>query len=476
MRDAASWIIEETKTADFGDKRLNKRYGDLLNSLTDAPNESIPRACRSWKETIAAYRFFNHENITSTEILAPHRKATLDRIKNEKIVLIPQDTTKIDFTGRKPIVGMGYLSKENSHGFYLHPSLAITPERLCLGVVDMQTWTRDKLGTRSQRKGKPIEEKESYCWLKGYEAANAAALSAPNTIVVSIADREGDIYELLEKTPSETNKAYWLIRSRNTRNILNQAGEEQELQLWETVNASKPVGEIEFKLPSGKIYSRGIIDDRQPREERIVRQEIRACTVYLRPPSRKGKKLAPIAINIVHCKEINAPSDEEKIEWFLLTSFPVNNAETAMEIVKWYLCRWQIELFFKILKSGCLVEELQFDTLKATANCISLYLIVAWRILYLTMLGRNCPDMECSIVFEPSEWQSVYAIITKKPPPLNPPKLNEIILMIAKLGGFLGRKADGHPGFKVMWIGMQRMRDFALAWETFHSLGDQSYV
>jgi hypothetical protein len=84
--------------------------------------------------------------------------------------------------------------------------------------------------------------------------------------------------------------------------------------------------------------------------------------------------------------------------------------------------------------------------------------------------------MECSIVFEPSEWQSVYAIITKKPPPLNPPKLNEIILMIAKLGGFLGRKADGHPGFKVMWIGMQRMRDFALAWETFHSLGDQSYV
>jgi hypothetical protein len=475
MQDALNWIIEETKSANFGDKRLNNRYGHLLSNLVGAPDKSIPGSLKSWAETIAAYRFLNHKNVTSKEILSPHKDATLERIKHEKVVLIPQDTTEIDFTGRNPISGMGYLGKENSHGFYLHPSLAVTPERLCLGLVDVQTWTREKLGTRGQRKNKPIEEKESYRWLKSYEAANEIAVAAPHTVIVSVADREGDIYELLEKMPSESNKAYWLVRSQHNRKLLDEVGQEIELRLREAAEASQTIGEVEFTLPKGKLYNRDA-GKRHPRKERVVRQEIRACTVYLSPPKRKEKKLAPIAINVVHCREINSPNNEDKIEWFLLTSFPVNNAESAIEIVKWYLCRWQIELFFKILKSGCTVEELQFDTLKATTNCVALYLIIAWRILFLTMLGRNCPEIDCSVVFEKDEWQSVYAIVTKKIPPKKPPKLNEIILMIAKLGGFLARKSDGHPGSKVMWVGMQRMKDFTLAWETFRPMGGESYV
>jgi len=474
MEDAANWSIEETKTANFGDKRLDRRYSDLLNSFANMPNKSIPATCKSWNETIAAYRFFNHVNITSQEILSPHKNATLERIKNEKIILIAQDTTDIDFTGRKPIAGMGYLDREKSHGFYLHPSLALTPERSCLGVIDMQTWTREKIGGK-ERKSKPIEEKETYCWLKGYESANNIALAAPDTVVINIADRAGDVYELLEKMPSNTNKAYWLVRSQQNRSLLDEEGKGLALKLRETVNASNPIGEIEFTLSPGKIYNRNR-SQRAPRKERQVRQEIRACTVYLKPPKRKGKKLTPVAINVIHCKEINAPNNEDQLEWFLLTSFPIKDSCAAFDVVKWYLCRWQIESFFKILKSGCGVEELQFDTLKATTNCIALYMIVAWRILYLTMLGRNCPDIDCNAVFEDSEWQAVYAIVTKKSPPKDPPKLNEIILMIARLGGFLARKSDGYPGPKVMWVGMQRMKDFTLAWETFHSIEDKTYV
>lgn len=333
----------------------------------------------------------------------------------------------------------------------------------------MQNWTRETLGVREQRKNKPIEEKETYCWLKGYEAANEIALAAPDTVIVNVADREGDIYEILEKLPSETNKAYWLIRSQHDRSVLNEESQKFESRLRKEISSSKVIGEIEFIIPPGESNGR-------PRAERTVKQEIRSYTVTLRPPKRKEKKLTPITINVVHCLEINPPSDKEKLEWFLLTSFPVNNYETAMDIVKWYLCRWQIEVFFKILKSGCTVEELQFETLEATANCIALYMIVAWRILYLTMLGRNCPDMDCSAVFETNEWQSVVAIITKKPPPKNPPKLNEIIIMIAKLGGFLNRKHDGYPGPKIMWIGMQRMRDFTLAWEIYTPMRGKSCV
>lgn len=303
MQDGLNWIIEETQSANFGDKRLNKRYGHLLNSFASAPNKSIPGAFKSWKETIAAYRFFNNENVTSNEIISPHREATLERIKKEKVVLIPQDTTEIDFSGRKSISGMGYLGSEYSQGFYLHPSLAVTPERSCLGIVDMQVWTRKKLGLRKDRGKKPVEEKESYCWMKGYEAANAIATIAPDTAIISIADREGDIYELLDKTPSRSNKAYWLVRCQHNRRLLDENGKKFELHLREVVQASNPIGEVEFKLPKGKTYNREKFK-RHAREDRTVRQEIRVSTVNIRPPKSKRTKSAPATINVVHCREI----------------------------------------------------------------------------------------------------------------------------------------------------------------------------
>ena len=249
-----------------------------------------------------------------------------------------------------------------------------------------------------------------------------------------------------------------------------------EQPLWETIRASQPVGELEFQMSPGPLYNRDK-KKRKPRQSRTVRQEVRIGTVTIKVPKAKKKTSKSIKLQVIHCCEINAPREEDKIEWFLLTSFPIDNAETAIEIVNWYLCRWQIEIFFKILKSGCKVEELQFETLKATKNCIALYLIVAWRILYLTMLGRQSPDIDCDLVFEADEWQSVYMIMNKKPPPSKPPTLNQMIILIAKLGGFLGRKSDGYPGPQVMWTGIQRMKDFTLAWETFQPIiKSQIYV
>src|ERR1700727_1105975 len=186
MSRDSNGVFEEIKMANFGDRRLNKRFGNLLTNFINSPPKSIPGSFKSWKETLAAYRFFNHKNITDAQILMPHQEATLERIRKEKIVLIPQDTTEIDFTGRSSMKGMGYLNRENSQGFYLHPSLAITPERSCLGVIHAQTWIREELGKRELRTKKPIEEKESFCWLRGYEAANQVALKAEGTTIVSV--------------------------------------------------------------------------------------------------------------------------------------------------------------------------------------------------------------------------------------------------------------------------------------------------
>lgn len=464
------WVTEETKLANFGDKRLNRRYSALLSNFEKSPDKSITSSCKGWAETLSAYRFMNNTKVTDKEILEPHKCATIERIKREKVVLLPQDTTEVDFTGRK-MTGMGYLGSENSQGLYLHPSIAVTPERLCLGVIDNQSWTRKELGSKKLRKQKPIEEKETYCWLKGYEAANQVAQAAPDTVIVSVADREGDIYEFLEKQPSEINKAYWLIRARHNRSLNNEQFLNQT-KMFEKVKSTTPIGTIEFNLPEAYVNRNS--SKKYFRKARTVIQEIRTCCLTLKPPINKKTSFDKVTVYAVHCLELNPPEGEKAIEWLLLTSYPVNDEKTAIEIIEWYLCRWQIEVFFKVLKSGCRVEELQFETYRATINILTFYMIVAWRIMYVTMIGRHCPDIDCSVVFEKSEWQSVYAI-EKKAIPKDAPKLKDMIYMIAKLGGFLGRKYDGEPGPKVMWIGMQKMKDYTISWEACMALAN-TYV
>ena len=187
-------------------------------------------------------------------------------------------------------------------------------------------------------------------------------------------------------------------------------------------------------------------------------------------PKRQGSTLPPIEVNVVLCTEKRPPKGSKALQWLLLTSVRVETAERAIEIVQWYLCRWQIEIFFKILKSGCKIEELQFESFSRIANCLALYMIVAWRILYVTMVGRHCPDMSSDLIFDEREWKAVYAITQRKKPPKVAPKLNVLNKMIASLGGHLGRKHDSDPGPQAMWVGIQRMRDFAIAWEVLPGL------
>jgi hypothetical protein len=197
------------------------------------------------------------------------------------------------------LVGLGYLGTEKSHGFYLHPGLAITPSGLCLGLIDFQHWVREKIGMSGDRRQKAIEEKESYGWLKGYKAANQVALACPDTLVISISDREGDIYEVLQNIPSETNKAFWLIRSNINRKVLKSADTTDTtiLKLHQRVKSRKPIGEIEFQLSPGRVYGNSIVEKRTDRHKRVVKQEIRVCRVNLSPPHRSKEKLSTIAIN-----------------------------------------------------------------------------------------------------------------------------------------------------------------------------------
>ncbi len=457
-----SWAARETRTVDLGDQRLNKRMTKLLDRALSNPTASIPVVCRGWEETLAAYRFFDNPKVKAESVLAPHGAATRERMAQHALVLCVQDTTELDYSGQTRTQGLGPLTYEAQRGLYLHPTLAVTPQRLCLGVLDALIWARsdEGYGKSEERKERAIEEKESVRWIDGYRRVCEVADTLPDTQCVYMADRESDIYELFLEGDGLTHRADWLIRASHDRRVLD------EMCLSGTLAQAPVLGEIEFDLaPSHK------------RSHKHVRQTLKATRVELQPPQRYGHSLDSVEVTVMMAQETRPPKGEEPVTWLLLTNLPVTTAEQVIEKINWYLCRWQIEIYFRILKSGCNIEKLQLERVERLRPALALYMIVAWRVLYLTVMGRECPELPCDVVFETSEWQAVYLVATKTRPPAHPPTLNTIVRMVAGFGGFLGRKHDGEPGPQSMWIGLQRTRDFVLTLEANElATTAQSYV
>ncbi len=429
------WASEELSRIDLGDQRLNERSVKLLRRLSAKPTASIPAACRGWAETVAAYRFLAQDEIEWSDILQPHVDCSLARMRSQSVVLCIQDTTELDFNGRGA-EGLGPLSYEAQRGMYLHPTYAVTPERLPLGVLDAWMWAREAKDEHGRRPG----ISESLRWIEGYERIAERAVELPDTRLVYVADREADILALIQRAHALGNPADWLIRAQHNRKLGSEDG-----KLWDQLTAAPVLGEIGFHLPP-----------RPGRKGRSVIQQVRALRMSL--PADGGGEFQVTAIL---AQEMNPPAGEKPLEWRLLSNREVTTLAEAAELVDWYRCRWEIELFFNILKNGCKVEALQLSAMPRIELALALFMIVAWRIGYLMRLGRTCPEMDCEVVFEREEWQAAW-LVARKPLPPHPPKLNDAIRLIASFGGFLGRKGDGEPGVKSLWEGLQRVMDFTM--------------
>jgi hypothetical protein len=464
-----TWTLDETRSADFGDERLDRRFTLLLDRLGDKPSLSLPAACGTPTETEAAYRFFDNPRVNPDTVLEPHRRATLERIRRQPVVLIAQDTTELDLTRRQEKVG-GPLNDESRYGLFVHPQLAMTPARVPLGLIGATIWSRDaeqfaksRAVKRRERKAKAIEDKESFRWVEGYRRACAVAEAAPDTTVVAVSDSEGDIYEcFVEGVAGEGRRAEWIVRAGQDRALASEDRDLRQRLLCTAVRGRLTIDVSRRHASTGDGRPR-----KQARAARRATVNVRAVSVALRPPYRPGTTLSAVTVNAVWVSEENPPAGEGPIEWLLLTSLPIDTFEAVQTVIDSYGCRWEIEVFFRVFKGGCRVEELQLETTGRVENCLALYLIVAWRVLHVLMRGRDCPAMPCDAVLSEAEWKSVYRVVAGKPPPGQPPTLGEMVRLVAQLGGYLGRRSDGPPGPKVLWIGLQRMRDFALAWQHF---------
>lgn len=428
-----SWAAEEFETLDLGDRRLNRRAVLLAERLAAQPTASIPAACGGWAETQAAYRLLADDDIEWADILAPHLACTQQRMAAHPVVLCIQDTTELDFNGQA-IAGLGPLSFEAQRGLYLHPTYAVSREREPLGVLDAWMWAREPKGPDGTRGG----INESVRWIEGYERIAEQAAALPATRLVYVADREADILALMGRAHALGCPADWLLRAQHNRAL------PEGDKLWARVAGGEVLGEIRFTLPS-----------RQGHKARPVRQQVRAARVKLRAGA--GKTLE---VTCVIAREIEAPAGVTPIEWRLLTNREAATFEAASELIDWYRARWEIELFFHVFKNGCKVEALQLATMARLERALTLFMVVAWRIARLMRLGRAGPELEAELVFERDEWEAAF-ILNKRRPPKTPPALNEVLRLVATLGGFLGRKGDGEPGVKTIWLGLQRVMDFA---------------
>lgn len=465
-------ITDEFDAADLKDRRLGRRLLKVVSSLADAPAASISAACGGWAETTGALRLLNSEKTTPEALLAPHQAAVVRRCAQHPCLIVSQDTTELDFTHMAATEGLGPLNSEKRRGFFMHSLYAGSEEGLPLGLLDVAINIRDDETFRinDKRKKRPIKEKESYRWLVGYHKTCELARALPeDREVFSVSDREGDIHEVFEAWQEAARAggpfAHWLIRANQDRALLNVSGTDPA-RLFAALEASPALGHVDFEISAKnlRVTKKKGLRVPNPRTARPVHQTVRVMKITPRPPQRPGGgKVAPVTFWAILAEEENPPEGQDPVRWVLLTSKPVETFEDACRMIRIYLRRWDIEVFHRVLKTGCRVEKIQLKHAEALIRALMIYVVVAWRILYLTHLGRQCPELPCGTVFEAAEWKSACAVV-KRPPEAGEPTIGEFMGIVGKLGGHLGRKSDGPPGPQSIWVGMGRVRDFALAW------------
>jgi hypothetical protein len=444
MDPDATWAEEEFGEADLGDVRRNARLVQLASVLGAQPSASLPDATDDPATLKAAYRFFDNHYVRAEAMLESHVLSTFRRMQAMPRVLAVQDTTYLDFTDHPHTTGLGPLAAPTHQGLLAHTTLAISPERVPLGLLQQQVWARDKDVRRQQdHKQRPIEQKESQKWLSSLEAVIAARSECPDTHFVSVGDREADVYDLfLLQRPSGVDL---LIRAAQDRKA-----DHPERYLWAAMASAAVAATVTIHL--GK---RG----KQPARDATL--TLRWQQITLRPPNSRAKdKLPTISVWAVWAVETKPPSGVEAVEWLLLTSVPISSTDEALERLEWYAARWGIEVWHKVLKSGCRIEDRQLESAERLERCLTLYSVIAWRLLYATMLARALPDVPCTLLLDDDEWQGLYCRIHRVAlAPPKPPTLRQAVRWIAQLGGFLGRKRDGEPGVSVLWKGFQHLVD-----------------
>ena len=397
------WCAFEMDGLDLGDQRLNKRAALILEARWKNPQASFYGSFQSWGPAKGAYGLIEHASpaISLEGLLSPHQQATQARMAAEPVVLLPQDTTGLNYTGLRKTTGLGPLGDDKGQGLWLHSLLAFRPDGVPLGVLDAGCWARPPAASGHRgRNAKSVDEKESFRWIQACQVAAAAARRMPRTQLVVMTDREGDLFEAHDFIQNGPPNLRALIRAQHDRKL------DCHQKLWAFME-SPPEGDCRsVKIPR-----------RRGRPERHATLRITWSPVTIQAPAVGCKKSwPPITLHAVWVRESDAPQGVEPVEWMLLTDMPVATAEQAWEKVQWYARRWGIEEWHRALKTGCGVEQREFKTAGNIQRALAFDLVVAWRVLACVKLGRTLPQLPASVLYTPEELEVLLEAFKKKRP------------------------------------------------------------
>src|SRR6202023_660009 len=456
-----AWFDREFAGGSFADERLSKRLRKLVAQIGSAMGQSIPAVWTEWANAKAAYRFFSNDRVSEADILAGHFQSTHNRMAaSDGPVLVLHDTTEFTYQREKSeAIGItksinsgrdkaGRLRSHTVCGILMHSSLAVTSEGLPLGLAAIKFWTRKKFKGTAALKKKinptrvPIEKKESIRWLENLQ--QSTELLGDPARCVHIGDRESDIYELF--CAAQEAGTHFLIRTCVDR--LAGDGDHTIADEMDEV-AVKGLHRIEVKDSNG-----------DP-DQAVL--EIRYRKIRVLPPIGKQKRYPALTLTVIHAEERGTPKNRQKIDWTVITDLPVHSREDAIEKLEWYALRWKIEVFHKILKSGCKAEESKLRTAQRLTNLVSVFCILSWRILWMTMLNRSAPEASPTLALTKMEMRVLDKFVREKDAKQPRPKaLSHYLAKIARLGGYLARANDPPPGNMVIWRGLSRLTDLTL--------------
>ena len=466
------WVLSEFKGLACGDKRLDNRFVTVATNGLENPAARISHASGGWPAAKGAYRLFNNPKLDRDEIFRCHQESTISRLKNQKIVLAIQDSTYLDFSNHTKLKGKGPIGtrQQNLTGYVMHSTLAVTPEGFSAGLLTHDLWARTefKENPKARNRKLPVEEKESYKWIQALEEIHA--LNLEDIEIITLCDREADFYDFFEAVERLTEKV--IIRARYDREIVEkQDGEDGENEknkksMWDFMHGQPVCFKESVEVARNHVHIKGK-NKREFKEYRVAEVEVRMGQVTFYPPSN-SKQRKTVTCNLVFIKEVNAPEGSIPLEWMLMTNLPISSKEEVAKIIEYYRLRWMIEEYHKILKTGCAIEDCLLEDTEAMFRYITLFSIIAWRLFWLTRLQRINPEAPCTQGVTEYEWKAAYCYLYRtKTPPTKEPTIREVVVWIARLGGFLARKSDGEPGIITVWRGWTRLQDIVATYTLF---------
>ena len=479
--DSDVWAANEFGGAPLGDKRLSARLVKSVGLLASFPGHAMTANPTPDRAAVKGYYRLvdrpDESQVTPGNILAPHRARTIARMRDQETVLCIQDGTDLNFATRPGCDGLGIIGRNQTSsktlGLHLHLTLAVSGEGLPLGVLrcgfdapperedDSEGDRGDGTGAPgdgddaiTERGAGPGEEanhrdKKTQRWLDGlHDVAAAASKLSRKTRVVSVMDREADFFELFDEQ-RRLHRTEMLVRAKHDRCLGKGAS-----KLFATMRNAEPCGHVEIEIDRVSERRKSSRKKARPaRSKRLALAEVHYRKLVV-PATIKGAEPAPVSV--VHVRETAPPDGEEAVEWFLLTSLDIDSFEAAVSIIGYYLKRWRVEDFFRVLKSGCRAEHLAFHTAERLQRAITINAVIAWRLMLMTLLGREVPQCAAELMFTDIELRFLadYGANTHLPAPQH---LGAAVLLVAILGGYQNRKHDPPPGHQIMWRGYERM-------------------